>query len=980
MKNSSTLLNVANDDGQTFEIITRSNRLLYVEDDPVQSALIVPLLESEDFFVCHVKDGREALNTLLVESFDIVLTDHYMPNMSGVELLKAIVRADFNIPVVIMTAANDLSLAFDALNNGAVDFITKDGDGNYVGYIGSVLERSLKKHELDKRTTRLENDLEREREISRLTLDAIAQGVVTLDASLRAQYCNTYFKSLCGGNALLDSIGYTTLDLAALLAEVGTVNGCKTDAEIDEKIQSLIEGQYSFLEYNAAEIIYEIRSVRLGDNGYVLSFTDVTSSKQVQYALHDVIKQAPVAITAINEDGELFLANESACQLMGAMVDELVGVNVNHFIATESLAEFKNLLHATPDANANNAKDIEITTSEGTVIPVEVSVSSIDIGSEIKKLLTLVNISQRKKAEETMRKATELQHAIIEYSPFNIVATDLEGTITAVSPALENTLGYSKEELVHKQNILSLHEREELGKHLAATHFELTESKKTTFNALTQKAMHGIIESKEWTYVQKNGQTLPVNLTTTVMRHQDGKPSGFLFVSYDITEQKKANDYIEHLAHHDSLTGLPNRALMHDRLSQSVCLAKRHSVKTGILAIDLDHFKRVNDTLGHLAGDELLKEVAKRLQKTVRDSDTVCRMGGDEFVIILDDIANHKAMEIVALKVIDALGMPIRLGATSIKVTPSIGISMAPDDGTTVEELLKHADIAMYQVKQSGRNSFAAFTQELADKKLKHIALEQDLHRAFEKEELSLYYQPQVDLLTGKVVGVEALLRWAHPEKGMIPPSQFVPIAEDTGLIVPLGEWVLNKACREIQTLRKQHKEDYTVAVNVSPRQFDDPNFIRATDLAMRRCGLPPNRLELEITEGLLVNESESVCSKLSVLNRMGVALALDDFGTGYSSLSYVAKYPVSVIKIDRAFMSLDRKENAAIVGAITAIADGLGLEVLAEGVETSEQQRFIAQRGCRLVQGFYYAKPVPFSSLPRVIEKINGSLSSAAV
>lgn len=962
------------------EPLERTPSLLYVEDDSVQAMIITKLLKNEGFNVIHSKNGFEALDRLQEHTIDIVLTDHYMPQMNGVELVQATKDQAFDVPVVLMTATNDLGIAFQALSAGAADFLQKDTDSEYLSLISTVLHRTLEKHRLQLRSKRLEAELAREKELSYLALDAVSQAVITLDGDLNVRYWNSFFSSLLGLDDTKAAVGFSIDQLSEMLVgNKGEINGSASAEIVKSHLICLVNKECNYLELRISELILELRANELSDLGFVIAFNDVTMLRANQEVLDSVINRAPVPIIAVNESGDLFLANDKACSLMCEDRSRLLAMNINEFVPEESRAHhhiyLKKYFEEADSRPMRGGIDTELIDVNGKVVHVEIALSGVNWFGEKRVLATIVDIGHRKKAEELLHRANQLTQSIIDHSPFSIVATDLAGTIIAVSPALENMLLYRREDLIGNKNVTLFHRVEELNLLVAETCEEFNLEINEPFQALTERARRGQEDSKEYSYLKQDGTTVPVNLTVTSMLSEENVVTGYLFVSYDITEQKRASEYVAHIAHHDALTGLPNRMLMHDRLNQALLLAKRNGTKVGILAIDLDHFKRVNDSLGHLAGDELLTVVAERLCKSVRASDTVCRMGGDEFVIIVPDVTEVEDVRAIANKILHKLAKPIKLGGNSIIITPSLGLSLAPDDGTSTEELLKHADIAMYEVKNSGRNGFQIFTQELAEVKRDNIALEQDLHQAYKAGDLTLFYQPQVDTSSGQVIGMEALIRWPHQEKGMIPPVVFIPLAENTALIIKIGEWILSKACKEIQALRKAHNADYRLAVNVSPRQFDDPNFVRATDYALRRSGLPANRLEMEITEGLLVTESSSVRGKLNALHEMGISLAIDDFGTGYSGLSYVASYPISVIKIDRAFMAVEKKENSAIVGAITAIADGLELEVLAEGVETDEQLEFIQNKGCFLVQGYYFSRPVPYAELPKAIRSIEATL-----
>ena len=959
-----------------------SMSILYVEDDLVQATLVKALLEEEGHSVYQLSNGFAALEALKNSCFDIVLTDHYMPNMTGVELLQEITLKNLEIPVVLMTASNDVSLAFSALRLGAADFISKGQDGKYLKLIAPVLSRAVEKHQLQKRAHQLSRQLEYEKHISYTAMDALSQGVAVLDDSLRIKYCNPFLKKVLKLESSQKVIGAELKWLVSACLEVGRINDRAEVRQAHLMVVALLTGTEKSLRLYVDNCIYELRSSAVGDLGHVLTLADITLQAEHLGALEKVIHLAPIAMFAVTKSGRIVLGNLKACELLKIQSPDKSVYNLNQFLPSkyrhshDRLIEhyFQNLFDNEAPRAMRGGLDVELLDFDGDLIPVEISLSGIEMQGEQRVLASVVDISHRKEAERVMQQAHQLTQSIVEQSPFSIVATDTEGLIIAVSPALENMLWYEKEELVEKHHATLFHEQGELESRASLLSDELGIDFNPGFQVLTEKARRGVVESSEWTYVRKDRTSLPVNLTVTTLRNEEGLATGYLLVAYDITQQKRASEYIEHIAHHDGLTGLPNRALMQDRLHNAILRGKRQRDCLAVLVLDLDRFKRINDTLGHLAGDQLLKTVAARLVEAVRESDTVCRMGGDEFVVLLPDIQVVADAELVCKKILDLVSKPIVVGANKLVVTPSIGFSLFPDHGDTTEELLKHADMAMYHAKHCGRSGFKAFHPDLASGNLENLAIEQALHDAFRNEELELYYQPKLDIASGKIVGVEALLRWDDVERGFIPPAKFIPLAETNGFISTLGEWVLRRACNEIQALRAACDSDIRVAVNVSPRQFESATFVSTVASALRETGLPPNALELEITESLLMADSDAVKSKLHALDRLGVVLAIDDFGTGYSSLSYVSQYPIDVIKVDRSFMRIEQKQNIAIVSAITAIAEGLELEVVAEGVETVAQLDFVRAKGCHIVQGFLFSEAVPLAKLASSISAIEAT------
>ncbi|WP_141100735.1 putative bifunctional diguanylate cyclase/phosphodiesterase [Roseateles aquatilis] len=433
---------------------------------------------------------------------------------------------------------------------------------------------------------------------------------------------------------------------------------------------------------------------------------------------------------------------------------------------------------------------------------------------------------------------------------------------------------------------------------------------------------------------------------------------------------KEAARQVEILAYSDKLTGLANRTQYARLMTQALAEAARYGRRLALVVVDLDRFKNVNDTLGHEAGDALLRDMAARLTQCMRESDLIARLGGDEFVLLLPDVDQPERLGTVARKLLKALSSPLRLEGQELRVTASIGISVYPDDGTDEPTLMKHADIALYQAKEDGRNGFAFYSPALNRHSIERLAFESELQRAFDQGQLQLHYQPKVLAADGRIKGVEALLRWPHPDMGAVSPARFIPVAEETGLIVPLGRWVLEQACRQQVAWKREGVGDLVMAVNLSARQFSDENLFDDVAAIVAATGVDPASLELEITESMLMRDIERAMSLLAGFKRMGLRLAVDDFGTGYSSLANLKRFPIDTLKIDRAFVrDLEGSgEDQAIAQAIITMAKSLGLNVVAEGVETLPQVDFLRDRGCDELQGFYFSKAVPAGELAAML------------
>jgi diguanylate cyclase (GGDEF)-like protein/PAS domain S-box-containing protein len=574
--------------------------------------------------------------------------------------------------------------------------------------------------------------------------------------------------------------------------------------------------------------------------------------------------------------------------------------------------------------------------------------------------------AERLRADDAHR----LNETILSNAPFCVIATDRAGRVRSVNGNGERLLGYAPDELVGRDAVSTVLLPEELGRLASQLSLELGRPVNPA-SVLAVRALRQQRDELECTFLRKDGTHVPVVMALAPLMDRAGELSGFLGIAYDITERKRSEAYIRHMAHHDELTGLPNRTLLQERAAFAIEQAQRGKRQIAVLLIDLDRFKQINDSLGHHAGDVVLCTVAARLKHCVRSSDTVARMGGDEFVILLPNIESAEQAERIAAKLLNAMVEPVQAGPHRLTVTPSIGIACYPQDGEDLGTLLRNADTAMYHCKSGGRNSYTLYTPQMHTASAKRLELEGDLRLALERSELQLHYQPLVSLEDGRAVGVEALLRWTHPSRGPISPVDFIPIAEDTGLIVPIGEWVLRTACADMKRVLQLTGQRLKVAVNLSPRQLRTANLTTVISDALNRAGWAAEDLELEITESMVIENPDASIAAMQRLRAMGVGMAIDDFGTGYSSLSYLTRFPVAKLKLDRSFVrGLPHDErDAAIATSVVAMGHGLKLQVLAEGVETEAQMLFLRQLGCQMGQGWLFAKAMPLEALVRYLQ-----------
>ncbi|MBS4050992.1 MAG: EAL domain-containing protein [Methylomonas sp.] len=548
-------------------------------------------------------------------------------------------------------------------------------------------------------------------------------------------------------------------------------------------------------------------------------------------------------------------------------------------------------------------------------------------------------------AKEHAQSSLKLAAAVFDHSLEGIFITDTTGSILAANDAASRITGYKPEELLGQNPRI----------------FKSGRHGQDFYRAL----WHSVYRHKQWEgeiwNKRKNGEIFPEWLSISAILDEHTQLQNYICIFIDISKQKEAEARLNYLAYHDKLTGLPNRDLFHDRLNASILRAKRNQTDIAVLFIDIDHFKYINDTFGHAKGDLLLQKVANKLKGCLRENDTLARMGGDEFTVILEDFAFQADVELTAGRILKAFNQPVYLDNQELYVSVSIGISFYPEDANNPSMLMKHADTAMYSAKNSGRKCLHFFRSTMESYSIQRIEMEQQLRHALDNHEFRLFYQPQFNLETSAIDGAEALIRWQHPQKGLIAPDKFIPMAEDTGMIVPIGEWVLKQAWAECQNW---HRAGHAlrVGVNLSAHQFNHAHLTELASMVLNDAIIDASFLELELTESLVMRQVEDTLAALNTLKKSGIRLAIDDFGTGYSSLSYLKQFPIDRLKIDRSFVGdlANNPNDAAIVVAIIAMAHCMGLEVIAEGVETEEQLKFLRMHDCNQVQGYLTGKPLP--------------------
>ena len=682
-----------------------------------------------------------------------------------------------------------------------------------------------------------------------------------------------------------------------------------------------------------------------------MKLDNATSNLTHQFVINDYLHQLFDAVNVISVQGydnerRVIYWNEGSERLYGYTKEEAVGQKIEDLIIPESMCKF------VIDAHSDWVKkDIEIPASEiilqdkdGNNVPVFSSHVMFTNQYNTKQMYCIdIDLSDVKKAQADASFNEHMLKTIFEAIPDLFFLMENDGTIIEYHASNETDLYTEPKQFIGKK----------MGDVLpndVAKKFE-------TYISL--------VLEKEQMMSFKYELALPHGLVFFEARiNKITKHNQLMVIIRDITEQHKSDELIRHQAYYDSLTLLPNRFLALDRLSQLLIEAQRNNEKAAVLFLDLDDFKKINDSLGHETGDKLLIESAQRLQEALRKDDTVGRLGGDEFIVLLRGVTDDHAALKITEKLLNNFRTPFKIEGRELILTASIGVAIYPENGTTVDDLLRNADTAMYQAKSYGRNTYSFFTKKMNVIIQRRLVIEEQMRGALERNEFELYYQPQIDVKNKHMIGAEALLRWHNPLLGNVTPDEFIPIAENTGLIVPIGKFVISQALHFLNTWQStcKRQQKYTMAVNLSPRQFRDVRLLSFIQNSLSEANVNPENLELEITEGVLMSCHTNVVDILTEITALGINLSMDDFGTGYSSLSYLREYPFNVLKIDRSFIDgiVLNNEDCNLVKAIIAMSHSLGLTVVAEGVETKEQHTLLNELGCDFMQGFYFSKPIP--------------------
>ena len=737
--------------------------------------------------------------------------------------------------------------------------------------------------------------------------------------------------------------------------------------------ESLKEVEYEIITKSGRRRYIETSITPMKDaDGRVYAFRGILTDRTERRKAEEVLRQSEMKYRTILEEmdeayfevdlaGNYTFVNDAISRLLGYPKEELLGTTFRKQVNEEDTA----LLY---DAfgkiftTGQPVRDIayrairkggEIRYSEITGFPIQNQKGEVigfrGIGRDI---------TERKQMEEALRQSEMKYRTILEEMDEAYFEVDLAGNYTFVNDAISRLLGYPKEEL------LGTTFRKQVNEEDTALLYDAFGKIFTTGQPVRDIAYKA---------TRKGGEIRYSEIAGFPIQNQKGDVVGFRGIGRDVTERKRTEEQIRHMATHDALTELPNRMMFGQLLNHAIQAAKRNKRQLAVLFVDLDRFKIINDTLGHEAGDELLKTIATRFKQTLRAMDVVARLGGDEFVILVEEVDNPDQLVVVAQKILSAAMKPVSLMGEECRVTASVGISMYPKDGEDEQALMKTADKAMYFAKEEGKNNYQFYSESIKSQSIEQFSLETHLRLALERNELSLNYQAKLDFKTGTITGVEALLRWHSPVLGDVTPTQVIPVAEETGLIIPIGRWVIRTACAQNVAWQKRGLPPVCVSVNLSLRQLRDENLIEDVKAALEDSGMAPHLLELEITESMVMHNPARMVAILTQIKDMGVRLAIDDFGTGYSSLAHIRRFPIDTIKVDRSFIRNVPKdyEDKAIIEAIISMGQTLSLTVVAEGVETQEQMNYLKEHSCNEMQGYYFSKPVSADEFANLL-KVN--------
>ncbi|MEA3455254.1 MAG: EAL domain-containing protein [Campylobacterota bacterium] len=954
---------------------SRNIKLLYVEDNDETRESISLILE--EFFqdIIIAVDGEEGLEKFKNSDVNLIITDINMPRLNGLEMIEKIRETDKSIAILIFSAYTESNFFVSSIKMGVDGYLLKPFDlEQFAGALNNVIGKIQLKDEVKKNLFLKE----------RMDLALAGSSTSILDWSFTNVdfYISPNWKEMLGftdeelPNRVLtwrqrvhpDDKNAVFALLKKCLAER------REDFEMNHRLMHK-DGHWVWV-LGRAQIHYDEsgKAIRM-----IGTHTDITEEKELQLKYSqqaEIIDQVHDSIISTDLEGLITSWNRGSELLLGYTQKEAIGKHISMVYPkeeSETLAKSIELIKK----NGEHHTTARLLKASKEIIFVDLSLSLLlDENGEPQGMIGYSqDISNRKEAEVLLRKQHDYLQSIIDgvRDPIMVIRDDY--VVDLMNKASRESFDFSLVSDPEHPKCYELYGRSTpcYGLENPCPLKEVMESCKNITTVHTHK--------------DKNGNVRKVEIVSSPIFDEDGNCTGIIESSRDITEHlsvqdelRKQKKVLNYQAHYDTLTSLPNRLLFEDRVSQATQRADRNNKLFALFFIDLDKFKEINDSLGHKVGDEVLRTVAHRLKSILRKEDTLARLGGDEFTVLAEDMNEVKDASLLAQKILDSLVKSIDIDEHKLYVTASIGISFYPRDDADIGNLLKYADAAMYKAKEQGRNNFQFYSKEMTAMALEHIEMASSLHQALEEKEFLVYYQPQINGKSGKVTGVEALVRWQHPTMGLIAPDRFMKIAETTGLIVPLDLWVMKRAMGQMAQWYSAGLNPGVLALNITARQFLEPGFLTKLDENMRETGIKPEWLEFEFIENEVMANSDDILEILRQIDSRGIKLTIDDFGIGYSSLSHLKALPINKLKIDKSLVQSmsHNKENAAMTKAVISLSRSLDIEVVAEGVETQMQREFLVANGCMNMQGYLYGKPMPSGVMGSLLKDMNGENSDA--
>lgn len=912
---------------------SREIRVLLVEDDEDDFVIIRNLLKEVGELSIKIdweSDSEAALKRIELQEHDVYLIDFRLGACTGLELLTEARANGVDSPFVLLTGSGGSTLDRDAIDLGAADYLVKGQ------FDGRLLSRSIR-YALDRHHSQ------------KKLVDSEARYRLFFDANPEAVwvYALNSQKLLAANASASKFLSYSREELlllknSDLLNEEENLHyqGFRSQ-HVDKNGYPVAFGIWRYQQKDGRIVYADVLESNIdyeGRQACMVVAIDVSEKMAAHEALarqeevfRKVLSDARDAMLVVSVDQEVFYANRAAEVLFEATLRDL---KANSPVFPTSVGPVFEWAYQT---------------RAGRIINLEVHHSDTEWSGRPARLLSVRDVSGQKDSQRELR----LFKRALDCSYSGVIISDAQDPslpIIYVNPAFERITGYARDDIIGRNcRFLQGNARDELA---------------------LEEVRLGLKQYRDVNVILKNfrkdGTPFWNDLYISPIFDEGGVVSHFVGVQNDVTERKRFEQELSFNASHDVLTGLPNRALFEDRLHQGCQISSRYGRRLAVLFIDLDQFKLINDSYGHEVGDTLLVEVARRIKSSIRPGDTASRLGGDEYIVLLPDLAKDDDIVPVVDRLMHALAQTYQIKNLFLHVTPSIGIALSDGHLDDPAQLIQQADLAMYRAKEEGRNNYQWYTSDLNRQLMDRLKLQNELKNALKNDEFDLHYQPQIDAKSGRVVGLEALLRWQHPSHGLMFPGHFISVAEDSGLMLPLGQWVLEKACAQVSQLLREGVRGLTVAVNISPKQFQRANFLENLKAVVEKHSLPPGTLEIELTESVLIDNLDQTVNCLHEVRKLGIRVSLDDFGTGYSSLSYLKRLPIDKIKIDRSFIReiISDQHDAAITQAIIAMAHKLGLRVIAEGVETESQVAFLLKHYCDELQGYFFSRPKKFDEL----------------